>query len=366
MFIIGLMSGTSLDGVDLAYCEFRDTGHYTLLAAETVPYPPLWRNRLATLHRASAVEYALADSELGHYLGALVVDFRRRHPGPVDCIASHGHTVFHQPQLHMTAQIGDGNAIHAITGLPVVYDFRRLDVALGGQGAPLVPIGDRLLFADYAACLNLGGFANISYQSGDRRLAFDISPCNMALNALAGKAGMAYDADGALARQGALIGPLYDELESLPYYHMQPPKSLGKEWYESEFQPLMQRYAQRPLEDRIHTVAFHIASRIGAVLRDVPPSEASPRVLVTGGGAHNSYLIQCVQKQTLGMEIVVPDPLVVDYKEAIIFALLGYMRITGQDNTLASVTDARRDSCGGVLVGWLRVGKECGSDAVGL
>lgn len=353
MFIIGLMSGTSLDGVDLAYCEFRDASHYTLLAAETVPYPPQWRERLATLHRASAEEYALVDSELGHYMGALVVDFRRRHPGPVDCVASHGHTVFHQPQRHMTAQIGDGNAIHAVTGLPVVYDFRRLDVALGGQGAPLVPIGDRLLFGDYTACLNLGGFANVSYQCGDRRLAFDISPCNMALNTLANEAGMAYDADGALARQGALIAQLYDALEALPYYTMQPPKSLGKEWYEANFQTLLQPYAQQPLVDRLHTVTQHVASRIGAVLRDVPASTASPRVLVTGGGAHNGYLIQCIQQQAPRMEISVPDPLVVDYKEAIVFALLGFLRLTGQDNTLSSVTNALRDSCGGVVVGRL-------------
>ena len=186
------MSGTSLDGLDIAYCEFTDDRNFQLLAAETYNYPAAWQERLASLHLASADEYARADAELGRYFGEKVQHFRDIHPGRVDYIASHGHTVFHQPENGFTAQIGDGNAIHAVTGIPVVCDFRRLDVALGGQGAPLVPIGDRLLFGQYDCCINLGGIAHISYELDGERVAYDIAPCNMALNYLAGKQGMTW------------------------------------------------------------------------------------------------------------------------------------------------------------------------------
>ena len=188
MYIIGIMSGTSLDGIDMAYCEFTDSRHFHLIAAETYRYPAAWQERLASLHRASAEEYALADVELGRLIGEKVKQFIENHPGRVDCIASHGHTVFHQPERGLTAQIGDANAIHAATGLPVVYDFRRLDVALGGQGAPLVPIGDKLLFSQYDCCINLGGIANISYELNDQRIALsgslhiDYSFLNLSLN----------------------------------------------------------------------------------------------------------------------------------------------------------------------------------------
>lgn len=343
------MSGTSLDGLDIAYCEFTDDRNFQLLAAETYNYPAAWQERLASLHLASAEEYARADAELGRYFGEKVQHFRDIHPGRVDYIASHGHTVFHQPENGFTAQIGDGNAIHAVTGIPVVCDFRRLDVALGGQGAPLVPIGDRLLFGQYDCCINLGGIANISYELGGERIAYDIAPCNMALNYLAGKQGMTYDAGGETARRGTVITSLLARLETLEYYHVPAPKTLGKEWFEKSFLPYLTPFESQPLENVMRTVTEHIALRLAASIAQ--SGTETHRVLITGGGANNQYLLELLKEKIGSIEIESADPRLVDYKEAIIFALLAYLRINNKTNTLASVTGASRDSSGGVICG---------------
>ena len=343
------MSGTSLDGLDIAYCKITGHNNFQLIAAATVPYPDEWRKRLKKLHKASAIEYAKTDSELGHWFGLQVQQFRAIHQGPVDCIASHGHTVFHQPESGFTAQIGDGNAIHAVTSVPVVCDFRRLDVALGGQGAPLVPIGDRLLFGDYGCCINLGGIANISYEQQGERKAYDISPCNMALNRLAAEKGKEYDVDGQMARSGALLPPLLQLMESLDYYRLPPPKSLGKEWFEKTFEPLLSCPA--PLEDRMRTTVEHIALRLASAIPN-----GCPTVLLSGGGAHNSFLVERLRQMLPDKKIVIPDKDIIDYKEAIIFALLAWLRMNGEVNTLASVTGARIDSCGGTVCGVTKVG----------
>lgn len=343
------MSGTSLDGLDIAYCEFTDDRNFQLLAAETYNYPAAWQERLASLHLASAEEYARADAELGRFFGEKIQHFRDIHPGRVDYIASHGHTVFHQPENGFTAQIGDGNAIHAITGLPVVCDFRRLDVALGGQGAPLVPIGDRLLFGQYDCCINLGGIANISYELNNERIAYDIAPCNMALNYLAGKQGMTYDAGGETARRGTVVTSLLARLETLEYYHVPTPKTLGKEWFEKSFLPYLAPFDNQPVENLMRTVTEHIALRLAASI--VQSGTDIHRILITGGGANNQFLLELLKEKIGNIEIESADPRLVDYKEAIIFALLAYLRINYKTNTLASVTGASRDSCGGVICG---------------
>ena len=352
MRIIGLMSGTSLDGLDIAYCEFSDCNHFELIAAETYKYPASWQERLATLHQSSAEEFALADVELGRFFGERVLHFRDKYPGCVDLIASHGHTVFHQPERAFTAQIGDGNAIHAITGLPVASDFRRLDVALGGQGAPLVPIGDKLLFGEYDACINLGGIANISYEIEGKRIAYDISTCNMALNHLAGQQGLLYDKGGELARSGELIVPLLARLETLEYYRVPAPKTLGKEWFIKSFLPYLEPFASQPLNNLMRTVSEHIALRLAASITQ--SGIEMHRVLITGGGANNQYLLELLKEKIGNTEIVSIDQRIIDFKEAIIFALLGYLRVNGQINALASVTGASRDSCGGALYGNLK------------
>ena len=351
MRILGLMSGTSLDGIDLALCDINESG-YSVVAAETMPYYEEWRKRLSTLEHASAYEYALANVELGHLFGRTINSFLLKHNLEADAVASHGHTIFHQPHLGLTTQIGDGDAIAAETGLPVVSNFRTLDVALGGQGAPLVPIGDEMLFGQYDACLNLGGIANISYRADGKRVAFDICPCNMALNRLAALLGYPYDKGGVNARGGQVHTCLLHELDALQYYATVGPKSLGKEWFVDQFWPLVKAFigvvpSLSKVRDALATVSAHIAMQIGRVLE----AQGIGTLLVTGGGAWTSYLIEQIGEYRPSTAITVPDELTVNYKEAIIFALLGYLRLTGKVNTLASVTGAKCDSVGGVLSG---------------
>lgn len=318
-----------------------------ILACETVEYPSAWVEKLSSLEHASAYEFALTHVRLGHYFGQCVSSFIKRHTHHVDLVASHGHTIFHQPQLGLTVQIGDGDAIVAETHLPVVSNFRTLDVALGGQGAPLVPIGDRLLFGDYDACLNLGGIANISY-GRNQRVAYDISPCNMALNHLARRVGMPYDKDGEMARSGHVDESLLKKMNSLEYYHLPSPKSLGKEWFVEHFLPLLQE--DIPVADLMRTSVEHIAQKIVEQF-DTHACGESPKVLVTGGGAMNKYLVERMQKLSPKSRIVVPSEEMINYKEAVIFALLGYLRVNRQINTLSSVTGAEIDSIGGTLSG---------------
>lgn len=347
MNIIGLMSGTSLDGVDLALCRINGTD-YSVIAADTIPYPDQWRRRLASLEQSTALEYAKANVELGHYYGKIINNFLLNKNYSIDAIASHGHTIFHQPQIGLTTQIGDGDAIAAETGLLVVSSFRTFDVALGGQGAPLVPIGDEILFNKYDACLNLGGIANISYRNGNKRIAFDICPCNMVLNRLAERLGMAYDADGAIARSGHADKALTDALDGLEYYREPAPKSLGKEWVMSEFWPLIEAFSAST-EVLLATTTQHIASQIASALQ----RKEAKSLLVTGGGALNKYLIELISSLSPKVDVIIPDSMITNYKEAIIFAFLGYLRLVGQVNTLASVTGARADSIGGVVSGRL-------------
>ena len=341
--VVGLMSGTSLDGLDLCcvHFDFDGSWKYHIVKAESVDYPEDLRQRLATAQTMSALDYARLHSDYGLYLGEQVRDFIARNALQVDLVASHGQTIFHQPSVRFTGQIGSGAGIAAVTGIDTVCDFRTTDVALGGQGAPLVPIGDAVLFGDYDYCLNLGGFSNISYAEGSKRLAYDISPVNYVLNAYAGKLGMAYDRDGETARSGQVCSALLDALNALPFYTQAGPKSLGREWVESEVYPLIERYGL-PVEDVLATFVEHVAVQVGRHVR-------RGRVLVTGGGARNRYLVERMQALAPQVQYVVPDALTIDFKEALIFALLGALYMADRPNCLASVTGAARDNIGGCL-----------------
>jgi anhydro-N-acetylmuramic acid kinase len=344
--VIGVMSGTSLDGLDIAFCHFdlqRGHWNYRIESAETVPYTPGWKRRLSSVETLTALDLALTDVEYGHHIGKLLTVFMKKKRIRPDFIASHGHTVFHQPQRHMTFQVGKGAAIAAETGITVISDFRTSDVALGGQGAPLVPVGDRHLFGDYAGCLNLGGFANISYGAKNKRIAFDICPVNIVLNRLAAKAGMEFDTGGKLAAQGTLHHDLLSELNRLRYYSLEPPKSLGKEWVLLDFFPILSKY-RIPVKDKLHTVCHHMAEMIASA------SEIAVKgpILVTGGGAFNHFLIDLIRTKCR-QPLIIPDDLTVSFKEALIFAFLGVLRVTGSPNALRSVTGARKDSIGGAV-----------------
>ena len=341
---IGLMSGSSLDGLDIALVRFTSNeGRYTyhIEAAETIPYPQYWHDQLAEAFLHKPEELGPLDKAYGNYLGQQVQAFVRKHDVKPDFVASHGHTIFHKPEQRYTLQIGDGEAVADACGIVVVNDFRSEDVGKGGQGAPLVPIGDRLLFGDYEICLNIGGIANLSYELNGKRIAYDICIANQALNWLAQQEGLDYDKDGLLAQKGQLNTALLETLNNNAFYHQAPPKSLGREFFETFQKETLKDY---PTADALTTFTEHIAMQVAQTIAHLPQG----RMLVTGGGAHNSYLIERIQHHTRH-QVVVPDRQTVDYKEALIFALLGLLRLEGHINVLSSVTGAPSDSCSGKI-----------------
>ncbi|MFA4852433.1 MAG: anhydro-N-acetylmuramic acid kinase [Bacteroidales bacterium] len=344
--VIGVMSGTSLDGVDIAYCNFSEDNSkwsYCIEYAETFPYSDTWKETLSTLDNSTAFRFVSVHKEYGHFLGKLVSDFIAKHHILPDFVASHGHTIFHQPDKRITCQIGDGAAIAAECGIPVVCDFRSVDVALGGQGAPLVPIGDKFLFPDFDYCLNLGGFANISYECNAKRIAFDISPVNIVLNRIAENSGKAYDDNGNLASAGYVNRELLNMLNDLEYYKKIHPKSLGKEWVMQYFNPLIDKF-NLPDEDKLCTICEHIAFQIASVVN----LAENKNMLVTGGGAYNSFLIVRLEEYCK-CKIIIPDAKTIEYKEALIFAFLGVLRMNNKNNSLSSVTGATRDNISGAV-----------------
>jgi anhydro-N-acetylmuramic acid kinase len=344
--IIGLMSGTSLDGLDIACCTFEKKGeswNYTIEVATTYKYNDEWSRKLANIHNASAYEFALANTEYGYYLAEKVNEFiSEKNISGIDLIASHGHTIFHQPQKNFTFQLGSGASIAGRTGITTVCDFRSLDVALNGQGAPLVPIGDALLFSGFEYCLNLGGIANISFDSNGKRVAFDICPVNLSLNKLAQALGKSFDSDGYFARSGSLNNNLLKGLNNLDFYKTTGAKSLGREWVEQIFFPILNSF-EISSQNKLNTVCEHIALHIAKHAKS-----AASKMLVTGGGAYNSYLMERIKFHAQA-NVVIPDNQTIEYKEALIFAFLGLLRFEQKNNTLASVTGASTNSVGGAI-----------------
>ncbi len=339
--VIGLMSGTSIDGLDIALCQFYKTNrwHYAILNAKTIPYSHQWKKKLTTAPTLSAYDFLKLHKEYGTYLGECVVNFIHTVNIQPDFISSHGHTVFHEPTRHFNFQLGDGAFIASRTGITTISDFRTLDIAFGGQGAPLVPIGDELLFADYEYCLNVGGIANISFKKKNKRIAFDVCPANMVLNELAAQRNLAFDTDGKLACRGTINNKLLNELNKLDYYVSPFPKSLGREWVEQNFLPILYRYSCT-IEDKLTTVYEHIAIQIAKNISN------KGKMLITGGGAYNKFLISCIQSK-VDVEIIVPSKMLVEFKEALIFAFIGLLRWLNMPNVLTSVTGASKSlSCG--------------------
>ncbi len=333
------MSGTSLDGLDIALCEFyveNGLANFKLVATETVPYETLWKERLQAVFNASAEEYFKLNSLYGEFIAGLVTQFLSKHQQTADYIASHGHTVFHRPELGFSTQIGCGATIAAHTGITTICDFRSLDVALKGQGAPLVPIGDRDLFHRYESCLNIGGIANISFTKNNTTKAFDICMANMALNYLAETIGKAYDENGKLASAGKIDEKLLKQLLQLDTGS----KSLGREWFERNFLPLLTN-SDLSLENKLASCAEYTAIKINECLS----AHQLQSVLVTGGGTYNLFLLNRLKQHYKG-RVEIPADEIVQFKEAIIFAYLGYLRINESINTLSSVTKAGRDSVG--------------------
>lgn len=344
--VIGVMSGTSLDGVDLAYCIFdkkQGKWEYDIVKSITVEYDNKLKARLANATELSAEELVKLDFDYGHYLGKLCNAFiKRQHLNP-DLVSSHGHTVFHNPDQSYTLQIGNGAAMASHLPCKLVFDFRSQDVALGGQGAPLVPIGDRLLFNKFDACVNLGGFANISMECDNKRIAWDICACNMALNFLSQKLGFEYDENGCIAKTGELNDALVNKLNMLPYFSKKHPKSLGKENFEKDMLPLINN-SKLKAENLLRSCVEHIATQVSNALKDV-----KGKVLFTGGGALNKFLIKEIEKK-IEAEVYVPDQIHIQFKEALIFAFMGALRVENEINVLSSVTGACKNHSSGVIV----------------
>ena len=339
------MSGTSLDGLDIAACKFNFNDgkwSYELVASETISYSNELVKRLRNANDCSGFELSLLDVDLGRMHGEWVASFIERYEVKPDLIASHGHTIFHRPDLGLTLQIGSAAHITAKTGIQTISNFRTIDVALGGQGAPLVPIGDRLLFSEYDACLNLGGIANISFEESGKRIAFDIVPCNMIFNEIARLEGLHYDEGGRIARRGRCITDLYERWNSLDFYSKEPPKSLGREYFEEHY--IKEIGKGLFLTDIMTTAVEHAVHQIAKIIQE----HNLKNVLVTGGGAHNDFLIEKLRLESTA-DIVIPDAKSINFKEAIVFAFLGVLRIRGEINALSSVTGASSDSVGGFI-----------------
>ena len=336
------MSGSSLDGLDITLVKFDEEGgryDFQILAAETLPYPEHWTKQLSNAFHKQPKDLVQLDKDYGKYLGEQVLAFAKKHNAQPDFVASHGHTIFHKPEEHYTLQIGDGQELAKACGFTVINDFRSEDVSKGGQGAPLVPIGDKLLFSDYEICLNIGGIANLSYDEGSKRIAYDLCIANQALNYLANMNGLDYDRDGELARSGEVDMTLLKKLNRHPFYGQLPPKSLGREFFEANQKELLQGL---PVPNMLATFVEHIALQIALPISFLPKG----RILCTGGGARNKFLVERLQARTKH-EVVVPEKQIIDYKEALVFAFLGLLRLEGKTNVLASVTGAESDSCSG-------------------
>lgn len=344
--VIGLMSGSSLDGVDIAYVNFshdNKTWFFQIIEAGNVPYSEYWKEQLSQAFNKDKEELKELDKEYGRYLGTITQKFIKKYDMEPKLIASHGHTIFHRPEEGFTLQIGDGQEIANATGIMTINDFRTEDVEKGGQGAPLVPIGDRHLFAEYPICLNIGGIANVSYETENKRTAYDICMANQLLNYLAGKLGYDYDNNGGFARQGSVNQELLNILNGNPYYNQEAPKSLGREFFENVQHKVVDN-SELSVNDLLATATEHIALQITNSTNHL---EAT-KMLITGGGAKNQYLISRIRALSKH-EIVIPDTMIIDYKEALIFAFLATLKMEGKTNVLSSVTGASSDSSSGKI-----------------
>ena len=345
--VIGVMSGTSLDGIDLSHIKFHlndSKWTFEILESETIGYSQSWINQLKSAVDYSETELEKLNAAYTKLLATIISTFIKKHKiENLDAVCSHGHTILHQPQNGFTLQIGNLPEIATLIHQTVVCDFRVQDVKLGGQGAPLVPIGDRILFSEYDYCMNLGGFSNVSFEQNSERIAFDISPVNTVLNFYANQLGLNYDDKGKLSRTGDINENLLSELNSLDFYKLKFPKSLGFELVKEIVLPIIESY-KISIEDKLRTFTEHVALQTALAL----PNKKG-RVLITGGGAYNDFIIDRIQSYLPEMEIIIPSVKILEFKEALIFALLGVLKLRDEINVLSSVTGAKKDHSSGEI-----------------
>lgn len=345
--VIGVMSGTSLDGVDLSHIKFRlenNKWNFEILESETIGYSQTWINQLKSAVDYSEMELKKLNQEYTKLLASIISTFIEKHKiENLDAVCSHGHTILHQPQNGFTLQIGNLPEIATLIHQTVVCDFRVQDVKSGGQGAPLVPIGDRILFSEYDYCINLGGFSNVSFEQNGQRIAFDISPVNTVLNFYANQLGLDYDDKGKISRSGKIDENLLNELDALDFYQQTFPKSLGFEFVKGTILPLIESF-EIPIEDKLRTFTEHLALQTALAL-----PKKKGRMLITGGGAYNDFLVERIQSYLLEMKLIIPSPKILEFKEALIFALLGVLKLRSEINVLSSVTGAKKDHSSGMI-----------------
>lgn len=343
---LGLMSGSSLDGLDVVEVCFElveSKWNFEILQSQTIPLPDLLKSRLRKSPDLSSEELILLDVDYGKWIAKQLnkMTFNAQHPPQF--IALHGHTVFHEPKKGYSTQIGSGHHLAALTGITAITDFRQKNIALGGQGAPLVPFGDKYLFSGYDAYLNLGGICNASVIKEDKILAWDISACNQVFNHIAMQLGKAFDKDGVIAISGELKEDLLLDLEDLLYYKEKAPKSLSNQWVKRYFLPIVDR-SKHSLADKMHTAMEHIAMRICADLEE----QKVEKVLVSGGGVYNNALWQYLNANKK-IKFFKPSDQIIKYKEALIFAFLGLYKLYNKDNILSSYSGAKQNCSGGVI-----------------
>lgn len=342
---IGVMSGTSLDGVDLCEAQFAYHNNrwvYNILKTKTIAYNKSWKTILKNAHQYSPKNLKEIDFKYCKLLADYLLNFMDN-PDVIDMVCSHGHTVWHQPENGITYQIGNLEMFSKLINKTVVCDFRSTDVALGGQGAPLVPVGDKLLFSDYDYCINIGGFANISYQDKGKTIAFDICGANKVLNFYVEKLNFEFDNKGNIASKGVCSYELLEQLNALDFYDKTAPKSLGIEWLEDQLLPIIESF-NLPIPDILNTLCHHIAIQI---TRSIQKSKS--KILITGGGAYHEYLISLIKQNNPEAQIYIPGKELIDYKEALIFGFLGVLRYRNEINVLQSVTGAKYDHSSGRL-----------------
>lgn len=340
--VLGLMSGTSLDGLDMALCAFNDQNFsdFEIIKTKTVSFPDSLTQKIKNVLNLSVLDFIELHKKFGTFVGYQINEnFSAQ---TIDLIASHGHTVVHFPEKNVNFQIGDGATIAAITELPVVSDFRSNDIALSGQGAPLVPAGEKYLFPDFDTFLNIGGFSNVSFWR-NQTIAFDISPANYALNYFSNKLGSNFDFNGNFGKQGVVNPELFNELSDLDFFRDEYPKSLSDHWFFDVFLPIVDKY-DAIIFDKMRTIYELIAVEIGKNL----DAFNTNKVMITGGGAHNKFLIDLINENSKA-EVFIPDNEIVNFKEAIIFAFLGFLRFKKIPNCLSSVTGAKFDNIGGAI-----------------
>ena len=344
---IGVMSGTSLDGVDLAHIAFtvkNNKWEFEILESETISYTTDWLNKLKIAVDFSEAQLEKLNQDYTQLLATIISSFIEKYDiKNLDAVCSHGHTILHQPQNGFTLQIGNFPEIATLINQTVVCDFRVQDVQLGGQGAPLVPIGDRILFSEYDYCMNLGGFSNVSFEQNKERIAFDISPVNTVLNFYANQLGFDYDDKGSISKTGICNDDLLSELNALDFYQKKYPKSLGFEFVKETILPLIENYTI-PIEDKLNTFTEHVALQIALAL----PNK-NGKLFITGGGAYNDFLIERIQYHLPEIKVIIPSLKILEFKEALIFALLGVLKLRGEINVLSSVTGAKSDHSSGII-----------------